>query len=159
MIWGVQHIFLELVDLFCHIIYPFLAPTVYFSHSNIQSIGILTIIFIIFIIHLLIYYLYRYLQWLIEEQESGDCQFHTIYAVSLAKSALEVVEMDSMTQTSSDVLEAGSASEREDGRSSRLSIRETLQLFLHSSDLYDPEEVLYLIERSELWIEKVVGCL
>lgn len=34
-------------------------------------------------------------------------------------------------------------------------VRERLQIFLQSSDLYDPEEVLDLIEGSELWLEKV----
>uniref|UniRef100_A0A7N2RAX7 Uncharacterized protein n=1 Tax=Quercus lobata TaxID=97700 RepID=A0A7N2RAX7_QUELO len=35
-------------------------------------------------------------------------------------------------------------------------LRERLQIFLSSSDLYDPEEVLYLIEGSELWLEKAI---
>lgn len=34
-------------------------------------------------------------------------------------------------------------------------VRERLQMFLQSSDLYDPEEILDLIEGSELWWEKV----
>lgn len=34
-------------------------------------------------------------------------------------------------------------------------VRERLQMFLQSSDLYDPEEVLDLIEVSEFWWEKV----
>ena len=34
-------------------------------------------------------------------------------------------------------------------------VRERLQIFLQSSNLYDPEEVLDLIESSELWLEKV----
>ena len=36
------------------------------------------------------------------------------------------------------------------------SLRERLQLFLQASDLYDPEEVLDIIEDSELWLEKVL---
>ncbi|KAK7302881.1 hypothetical protein RJT34_13778 [Clitoria ternatea] len=35
-------------------------------------------------------------------------------------------------------------------------IRERLQIFLQSSDLYDLEEVLDLIEGSELWLEKAI---
>ncbi|KAK7293024.1 hypothetical protein RJT34_15884 [Clitoria ternatea] len=35
-------------------------------------------------------------------------------------------------------------------------VRERLQIFLQSSDLYDPEEVLDLIEGLELWLEKAI---
>ncbi|CAL5425759.1 unnamed protein product [Camellia sinensis] len=32
----------------------------------------------------------EYLQWLIEDQDSEDSQFHTTYALLLAKSAFEI---------------------------------------------------------------------
>ncbi|PIM99412.1 hypothetical protein CDL12_28099 [Handroanthus impetiginosus] len=35
-------------------------------------------------------------------------------------------------------------------------VRERLQIFLQSSDLYDAEEVLGMIEESELWLEKAI---
>lgn len=37
----------------------------------------------------------------------------------------------------------------------RFSVRERLQLFLQASDLYDPEELLDIVNDSELWLEKV----
>lgn len=98
----------------------------------------------------------RYLQWLIEDQDSNDTQFHTLYALSLAKSAIEAFETESSLQNP----DAGRLEETCSAGSERNSIfqipvRERLQIFLQSSDLYDPEEVLDLIEGSELWLEKV----
>ncbi|KAE8653678.1 vacuolar sorting protein 3 [Cucumis sativus] len=95
--------------------------------------------------------LQRYIQWLIEEQESCDPHFHSLYALSLAKSA---VEHDS-TQS----LDSSSDPKISDQRLNSIfeqPIRERLQIFLQSSDLYDPEEVLHLIEGSELWLEKAI---
>lgn len=97
--------------------------------------------------------MFRYLQWLIEDQESCDPQFHSLYALSLAKSAIEV--------ESTQNLDPGGSEDTKiyDLRTKSIfeqPIHERLQIFLQSSDLYDPEEVLDLIEGSELWLEKVV---
>lgn len=100
----------------------------------------------------------RYLQWLIEDQDSCDAQFHTLYALSLAKSTVETFEVESTSQDPDDGrLEETKISDF--GRNSifQSPVRERLQIFLQSSDLYDPEEVLDLIEESELWLEKVFG--
>ncbi|XP_027907316.1 vacuolar sorting protein 3 [Vigna unguiculata] len=100
--------------------------------------------------------LQRYLQWLIEDQDCNDTQLHTLYALSLAKSAIEVFESENICENLD--------SENIETRSLAVSknsifdtpVRERLQIFLQSSDLYDPEEVLYLIEGSELWLEKAI---
>ncbi|KAA8544660.1 hypothetical protein F0562_019493 [Nyssa sinensis] len=98
--------------------------------------------------------LQRYLQWLIEDQDSDDTQFHTSYALLLAKSAIE-------TKPTCPNSEAGTLEEAnifDCGRNSifQSPVRERLQNFLVLSDLYDPEEVLDLIEGSELWLEKSI---
>eukprot|EP00268_Persea_americana_P040336 TRINITY_DN4002_c0_g1_i2.p1 TRINITY_DN4002_c0_g1~~TRINITY_DN4002_c0_g1_i2.p1 ORF type:complete len:984 (-),score=196.53 TRINITY_DN4002_c0_g1_i2:466-3417(-) len=99
----------------------------------------------------------RYLQWLIEDQDSDDTKFHTLYALSLAKSALETVELELVYQnTDAKRPTETNASDVESGTLCSNSMRERLQLFLQSSDLYDPEEVLYVIEGSELWLEKAI---
>ncbi|KAI4354234.1 hypothetical protein L6164_003120 [Bauhinia variegata] len=100
--------------------------------------------------------LQRYLQWLIEDQDSNDTQFHTLYALSLAKSAIEAFE----SENNSGYPDGGKI-ETESLATKKSSIfqspvRERLQIFLQSSDLYDPEEVLDLIEGSELWLEKAI---
>jgi hypothetical protein len=95
---------------------------------------------------------------LIEDQDSCDAQFHTLYALSLAKSTVETFEVESTSQDPDDGrLEETKISDF--GRNSifQSPVRERLQIFLQSSDLYDPEEVLDLIEESELWLEKVFG--
>nr|GLL30044.1 transforming growth factor-beta receptor-associated protein 1 [Ipomoea trifida] len=84
--------------------------------------------------------LLRYLQWLIEDKELDDTQFHTTYALLLAKSALDAFEIEHLSENS--IFDSH--------------VRERLQIFLQSSDLYDPEEVLDLIEGSELWMEKAI---
>ncbi|XP_047330335.1 vacuolar sorting protein 3 [Impatiens glandulifera] len=92
--------------------------------------------------------LQRYLQWLIEEKDCEDTQFHTTYALLLAKSAIERFETENL-----------SVNEYYDGTNDsdiQAIIRERLQIFLQSSELYDPEEVLDLIESSELWLEKAI---
>ncbi|XP_074333376.1 vacuolar sorting protein 3 isoform X2 [Apium graveolens] len=101
--------------------------------------------------------LQSYLQWLIEDQDSEDTQFHTSYALLLAKSAVETSNAQRALQNS----KAESIGETDTTDSGSLSIlqssvRERLQIFLQSSDLYDPEEVLDLIEGSELWLEKAI---
>ncbi|KAL6992103.1 hypothetical protein U1Q18_010211 [Sarracenia purpurea var. burkii] len=98
--------------------------------------------------------LQSYLQWLIEDQGSEDTQFHTTYAVLLSKSG--IIETENSSQNS----ETGTLQETNLSKMGRNSIfqspiRERLQIFLQSSELYDPEEVLDLIEGSELWLEKV----
>lgn len=97
------------------------------------------------------------MQWLIEDQECDDPRYHTLYALSLAKSALEQVATGS---DSTDRAERSNGSMSEDcndevGNGYRLSVRERLQLFLQASDLYDPEELLDVVNDSELWLEKV----
>lgn len=80
-----------------------------------------------------------------------------MYALLLAKSALETYEIDNGSLNS----EAGTSKELNISHPGANSIfdspvRERLQIFLQSSDLYDPEEVLDLIEGSKLWLEKVL---
>lgn len=98
--------------------------------------------------------LFRYIQWLIEEQESCDPHFHSLYALSLAKSAVELDSTQSLDSSSDPKI-----SDQSLNSIFEQPIRERLQIFLQSSDLYDPEEVLHLIEGSELWLEKVVWIL
>lgn len=95
--------------------------------------------------------LQRYIQWLIEEQESCDPHFHSLYALSLAKSAVEVESTQSLVSSSDTKI-----SDQRLNSIFEQPIRERLQIFLQSSDLYDPEEVLHLIEGSELWLEKAI---
>ncbi|PKI68120.1 hypothetical protein CRG98_011716, partial [Punica granatum] len=98
----------------------------------------------------------RYLQWLIEDQDSNDTQFHTMYALSLAKSALETVE--EVVSSISIGVNPGemNSNESETDAIFESPVRERLQIFLQSSDLYDPLQVLELIENSELWLEKAI---
>ncbi|KAL2525163.1 Vacuolar sorting protein 39 [Abeliophyllum distichum] len=102
--------------------------------------------------------LQRYLQWLIEEQYSDDTRFHTTYALLLAKSALETYEMELTTQNSVAGALKNEMYVSEFGASSifETPVRERFQIFLESSDLYDAEDVLDLIEESELWLEKAI---
>ena len=93
---------------------------------------------------------------MIEDQDCDDTQFHTLYALSLAKSAIEAFETENTYQNS----DIGRVDETviSDNRMNSIfesPLRERLQIFLSSSDLYDPDEVLDLIEGSELWLEKV----
>ncbi|CAK9184466.1 unnamed protein product [Ilex paraguariensis] len=101
--------------------------------------------------------LQRYLQWLIEDQDSDDTLFHTTYALLLAKSSLETSETKGASQKSEGHFLDGKdiSDSRRDSIFQSL-VRERLQIFLQSSDLYDPEEVLDLIEGSELWLEKAI---
>lgn len=101
--------------------------------------------------------LQRYLQWLIENQDSGDTQLHTLYALSLAKSALETLETDIPVRNHDNKSTEGANNHhRVRNQPPENPVRERLQFFLHSSDLYDAEEVLELIEESELWLEKAI---
>ncbi|MED6133669.1 hypothetical protein PIB30_030309 [Stylosanthes scabra] len=92
--------------------------------------------------------LQRYLQWLIEDQDCSDTQLHTLYALSLAKSAIEEFESEN--------LDTGNTESTSGSSIFQTTARKRLQVFLQSSDLYDPEEVLDLIEGSELWLEKAI---
>ncbi|KAK4491524.1 hypothetical protein RD792_002275 [Penstemon davidsonii] len=100
----------------------------------------------------------RYLQWLIEDQDSDDSQYHTAYALLLAKSALEIYEVELSTQDSVTGMPKIEMKVSELGSSSIFEspVRERFQIFLQSSDLYDAEEVLDMIEESELWLEKAI---
>ncbi|XP_047080699.1 vacuolar sorting protein 3-like [Lolium rigidum] len=91
----------------------------------------------------------RYLQWLIEDQGCDDPHYHTSYALLLSKSAMQAFHVES---------NSGEKDDREIDSDVQFifSLRERLQLFLQSSDLYDPEEVLDVIEDSELWLEKAI---
>nr|KJB69957.1 hypothetical protein B456_011G051400 [Gossypium raimondii] len=98
-----------------------------------------------------------YLQWLIEEQDSDDTRLHTLYALSLAKSAIESFNSESSSQ-SPDTGRQEHLKTPDIQRESLIQspVRDRLQIFLQSSDLYDPEEVLDLIQDSELWLEKAI---
>ncbi|KAK4440873.1 Vacuolar sorting protein 3 [Sesamum alatum] len=102
--------------------------------------------------------LQRYLQWLIEDQDSDDSQFHTAYALLLARSALATYEVELSTQDSVVGMPENEMKVSELGRTSIFAspVRERFQTFLQSSDLYDAEEVLDMIEESELWLEKAI---
>ncbi|KAL8033886.1 hypothetical protein ABFX02_13G185100 [Erythranthe guttata] len=102
--------------------------------------------------------LQRYLQWLIEDQDSDDSRFHTAYAVLLAKSALETIDVSLSTQGSVAGRPEKEMKVSEHGGSSIFEspVRERLQIFLESSDLYDAEDVLEMIEESDLWLEKAI---
>lgn len=107
-------------------------------------------------LHIELLYPDRYLQWLIEDQDSNDTEFHTLYALSLAKSAIESFEAEITSKILDPVRrEVTSISDSRMSAIFQSPVRERLQIFLLSSDLYDPEEVLDLIEGSELWSEKV----
>ncbi|KAF5184092.1 Transforming growth factor-beta receptor-associated protein 1-like protein [Thalictrum thalictroides] len=98
--------------------------------------------------------LQRYLQWLIEDQDSDDAQFHTLYALSLAKSALE--STDTGGYSGAIMSQEINAFDVEGSKDFSSTVRKRLQMFLQSSDLYDPDEVLDLIEGSEFWLEKAI---
>uniref|UniRef100_A0A0D9WBS3 CNH domain-containing protein n=1 Tax=Leersia perrieri TaxID=77586 RepID=A0A0D9WBS3_9ORYZ len=91
----------------------------------------------------------RYLQWLIEEQGCEEPHYHTSYALSLSKSAMDAVHSES---------NYGDKNNKEFDSDMQFIylLREKLQLFLQASDLYDPEEVLDVISESELWLEKAI---
>ncbi|CAD6215418.1 unnamed protein product [Miscanthus lutarioriparius] len=91
----------------------------------------------------------RYLQWLIEDQGCDDPHYHTSYALSLAKSAIEAIDMESKYRGKDN-------SEIDSDAQFIYLLRESLQLFLQASDLYDPEDVLDVIAESELWLEKAI---
>jgi len=93
---------------------------------------------------------------LIEDQDCNDTQLHTLYALSLAKSAIEVFESENISENlDGENIETRNLAALKNSIFD-IPVRERLQIFLQSSDLYDPEEVLYLIEGSELWLEKVI---
>uniref|UniRef100_A0A0D9ZT40 CNH domain-containing protein n=1 Tax=Oryza glumipatula TaxID=40148 RepID=A0A0D9ZT40_9ORYZ len=91
----------------------------------------------------------RYLQWLIEEQECDEPHYHTSYALSLSRSAMDAVRLGSNNEERNN-------KEFDSDMQFIYLLRERLQFFLQSSDLYDPEEVLDVISESELWLEKAI---
>ncbi|KAM7256252.1 hypothetical protein ACFE04_011993 [Oxalis oulophora] len=101
--------------------------------------------------------LQRYLQWLIEDQDSVDTQFHTLYALSLAKTSFETFEAKCTSENRcSENVEGTQPNDLGSSSIFESHVRERLQIFLQSSDLYDPEDVLDLIEGSDLWLEKAI---
>ena len=92
---------------------------------------------------------------MIEDQDCNDTQLHTLYALSLAKSAIEAFESENISEN----LDNGNTETTLGNSIFQTPVGERLQIFLQSSDLYDPEEVLDLIEGSELWLEKVIFSL
>lgn len=74
----------------------------------------------------------------------------------LSKSALDASEKEHVTHNLEGVNHKEiNISDRWNNSIFHTHVRERLQFFLQSSDLYDPEEVLDLVEGSELWLEKV----
>eukprot|EP01018_Ginkgo_biloba_P015024 Gb_27372 [translate_table: standard] len=112
----------------------------------------------------------RYLQWLIEDQRSEDARFHTLYALSLTKTALDIDEDvecrsgDYVSDEEKKTLSHNGCIDKElhetDAQNGNQlksrSVRERLQLFLLSSDKYDAEAVLNLIKGSRLWSEQAI---
>lgn len=93
---------------------------------------------------------------MIEGQDFSDSRFHTIYALSLAKSTIEAFEEETNSQNpGTGKMEGRTTSDPATNLIFQIPVRERLQIFLQSSDLYDAEEILDLIEGSELWWEKV----
>lgn len=94
---------------------------------------------------------------MIEDQDCDDTQFHTSYALLLSKSAIEAYETEkARCDSEAGTLEQINISDSGGHLIFQNPVRERLQIFLQSSDLYDPEEVLDLIEGSELWLEKAI---
>lgn len=92
-----------------------------------------------------VYVRQRYLQWLVQEKKEENSHYHTLLAVSLAKSAMESLENAAVDTKASE--------ERVPAKDSNGS-RERLQEFLESSDKYDPSTVLALILDSDFWREQ-----
>lgn len=90
----------------------------------------------------------RYLEWLVKEQKVENPHYHTLFAVSLAKSAMENLGI--------------AAFKTEANEESLLTkmfpngSRDRLQEFLETSGKYDPSTVLALIQDSELWREQAI---
>ena len=92
---------------------------------------------------------------MIEDQDSNETRLHTLYALSLAKSTVEAFEAEITSQYPDLGKMETNISDGGTNLNFQSPVRERLQIFLQSSDLYDPEEVLDLIEGSEFWWEKV----
>eukprot|EP00250_Pteridium_aquilinum_P021146 c25040_g1_i1 orf=503-3787(-) len=95
-----------------------------------------------------VYVRQRYLQWLVQEKEEENSHYHTLLAVSLAKSAMESLEDAAVNTEASE--ERVPAKEFTNGSRGRL------QEFLESSDKYDPSTVLALILDSQFWREQAI---
>lgn len=98
----------------------------------------------------------RYLQWLVQEDGPDAALYHTELALSLAKAALdslppsfEGVDDEFIEFAMNDhSLTRGPSMNHDE-------VRAMLQEFLAASDEYKADEVLSLIEGSELWKEQV----
>ncbi|KAI5072328.1 hypothetical protein GOP47_0012434 [Adiantum capillus-veneris] len=95
-----------------------------------------------------VYVRQRYLEWLVQEKAEEDSRYHTMLAVSLATSAMESSE--------NAVVNASNFDERVPTRESSSGSRERLQVFLESSEKYDPSTVLALILDSDFWREQAI---
>ncbi|CAN0878387.1 SART-1 family protein DOT2 [Linum grandiflorum] len=74
-----------------------------------------------------------------------------------AGQAIETVELETFFEDSDDGrIEVTRFPDSEKSLIYQSPVCERLQIFLQSSDLYDPEDVLELIEGSELWLEKAI---
>ncbi|KAH7299277.1 hypothetical protein KP509_24G003400 [Ceratopteris richardii] len=97
-----------------------------------------------------VYVRQRYLEWLIQEKAEENSHYHTMLAVSLAKSAMESLVNDSAIGDMNDARMLSNDS------SSKGSNRQRLRAFLESSDKYDPTTVLALILDSDFWREQAI---
>jgi hypothetical protein len=99
----------------------------------------------------------RYLQWLVQEDGPDAALYHTELALSLAKAALESLP-PSFEGLDNDFIEFA-MNDHSLTRGSSMNhdeVRGMLQEFLAASDEYKADEVLSLIEGSELWKEQVI---
>lgn len=94
-----------------------------------------------------VYVQQRYLQWLVQDKKEESSRYHTLLAVSLAKSAMESLENSAVNTK---------ASEETPFAKDSSSSRERFQEFLESSDKYDPRTVLALISNSNFWREQAI---
>jgi len=105
----------------------------------------------------------RYLQWLIQENGPDAALYHTELALSLAKVALDTLPPNSegLDHDEEDIKETKFSPKDDHSLTRRPSmnhdvVRGMLQDFLASSDEYEADEVLSLIQGSELWREQVI---
>lgn len=103
----------------------------------------------------------RYLQWLVQENGPDAALYHTELALSLAKAALDSLppSLEGLDHDEKD-LEPKFSPINDHSLTRRPSmnhdvVRGMLQTFLAASDEYEADEVLALIQGSELWREQV----
>lgn len=104
----------------------------------------------------------RYLQWLVQENGPDAALYHTELALSLAKAVLDSLPPSSegLDHDGHDMKEPKSSPLNDHSLTRRPSmnhdvVRGMLQNFLAASDEYEADEVLSLIQGSELWREQV----